>query len=48
MESETELSLYSKIEQAIIKWSNAETETAGSLTRKIMELIEEDKKKNVL
>ena len=31
--------LYSQIENAIIKWSIEETETAGSLTREIMKLI---------
>ena len=32
--------LYSEIEYEIIMWSNDGTQTAGTLTRKIMELIE--------
>lgn len=32
-------SLYSKIENEIIQWSNDGTKTAGTLARKIMELI---------
>lgn len=35
------LSLYQQIENAIIKWSNDGTKTAGSLTREIMELIKD-------
>jgi hypothetical protein len=38
--SSEESELYSQIENAIIKWSIEETETAGSLTREIMKLIE--------
>jgi hypothetical protein len=33
------LLLYQQIENAIIKWSNDGTKTAGSLTREIMEII---------
>ena len=32
-------SLYSKIEQEIIRWVNDGTKTAGTLTRKIMKII---------
>jgi len=32
--------LYKDIETAIIRWSNAETRTAGELTREIMDLVE--------
>ena len=32
--------LYKDIETAIIRWSLTETQTAGELTREIMELIE--------
>jgi hypothetical protein len=39
-ESSEEVELYSQIENAIIKWSIEGTETAGSLTRVIMKLIE--------
>ena len=42
---ETEKDLYSKIENSIISWSNDGTQTAGSLTRKIMEIIKERYKK---
>jgi hypothetical protein len=35
--------LYSKIENAIIVWSINQNQTAGALTREIMELIEEHK-----
>ena len=42
---ETEKDLYSKIENSIISWSNDGTQTAGSLTREIMELIKERYKK---
>jgi regulatory protein YycI of two-component signal transduction system YycFG len=38
--SSEEVELYSQIENAIIKWSIEGTETAGSLTREIMKLIE--------
>ena len=31
--------LYLEIEKAIIKWSNEGTQTAGTLTREIMEII---------
>lgn len=40
-----ELSLYSKIETAIISWSNDGTKTAGTLTREIIKLIEENNSK---
>ena len=42
---ETEKNLYSKIENSIISWSIDGTQTAGSLTREIMELIKERYKK---
>lgn len=35
--------LYSEIEYLIIMWSNDGTRTAGSLTREIMKLINQDK-----
>jgi hypothetical protein len=35
--------LYSEIEYLIIMWSNDGTRTAGSLTREIMEIINQDK-----
>jgi hypothetical protein len=34
--------LYSEIETLIIRWSIDGTKTAGSLTRQIMKLIEDD------
>jgi hypothetical protein len=37
----TEDELYSAVEAAIIRWSLDGTETAGSLTREIMLLIEQ-------
>ena len=42
---ETEKDLYSKIESSIISWSIDGTQTAGTLTREIMELIKERNKK---
>lgn len=33
------MTTYQKIENAIIKWNNDGTKTAGSLTREIMEII---------
>lgn len=39
------MTLYQEIESQIISWSNDGTKTAGHLTRKIMKLIEEEKKK---
>lgn len=39
------LSLYQQIEQAIIRWSNDGTKTAGTLTREIMELSVKNKLK---
>jgi len=36
-------SLYQQIEQAIIRWSNDGTKTAGTLTREIMEIINQSK-----
>ena len=42
---ETEKDLYSKIENSIISWSNDGSQTAGSLTREIMEIIKERYKK---
>ncbi len=38
---ETEKDLYIKIENSIIFWNNDGTQTAGTLTREIMELIKE-------
>ena len=35
--------LYKDIESAIINWSNDGTQTAGTLTREIMELIRKHK-----
>ena len=32
--------LYSKIETLIIRWNNDGTQTAGTLTREIMELVQ--------
>ena len=32
--------LYKDIESAIIRWNNDGTQTAGTLTREIMELVE--------
>lgn len=40
------MSLYQKIEIAIIQWSNDGTKTAGSLTREIIKIIEDEKKNN--
>jgi len=37
----TEDKLYSAIEAAIIRWNLDGTKTAGELTRKIIEIIEE-------
>lgn len=39
------MTLYQEIENQIIRWNNDGTKTAGHLTRKIMKLIEEEKKK---
>ena len=39
----TQKELYSEIEYLIIMWSNDDKRTAGSLTREIMELIEDKK-----
>ena len=36
----SEIELYSEIENLIISWSNDGTKTAGSLTRKIMSLMQ--------
>lgn len=38
------MSLYQKIELAIISWNIDGTKTAGTLTRKILKLIEDEKK----
>jgi len=40
-----EMSLYSQIEDLIISWSNDGTKTAGTLTRKIMKLLEKKEEK---
>lgn len=37
------MDLYQQIETAIIKWSNDGTQTAGTLTREIIEIIHENK-----
>jgi len=40
------MNLYQKIENVIIWWSNDGTKTAGSLTREIIKLIEDEKETN--
>ncbi len=40
------MNLYQKIEHAIIWWSNDGTNTAGSLTREIIKIIEDEKETN--
>lgn len=37
------MTLYQKIEHAIICWNNDGTRTAGSLTREIIKIIEDEK-----
>ena len=37
-----ELTLYQKIENAIMRWNNDGTKTAGSLTREIMSMLGSD------
>ena len=37
------MTLYQKIEHAIIRWNNDETKTAGELTREILKIIEDEK-----
>ena len=39
----SDLNLYQQIENAIIKWSNDGTQTAGTLTRQILEIIHDNK-----
>lgn len=39
------MTVYQKIEQAIIRWNNDGTETAGTLTREILKIIEDEKAK---
>ena len=39
------MTLYQEIEHQIMLWGHDGTKTAGHLTRKIMKLIEEEKKK---
>jgi len=39
------MTLYQEIENQIMIWNHDGTKTAGYLTRKIMKLIEEEKKK---
>ncbi len=39
------MTLYQEIENQIMIWGHDGTKTAGHLTRKIMKLIEEEKKK---
>lgn len=41
------MTLYQEIEILIMIWGNDGTKTAGSLTRNIMKLIEEEKKKDI-
>lgn len=41
------MTLYQEIENQIIIWGNDGTKTAGSLTRKIMKLIEAENKKEI-
>ena len=41
------MTLYQEIETQIMHWANDGTKTAGSLTRKIMKLIEEEKKREI-
>jgi hypothetical protein len=41
------MTLYQEIETQIMHWANDGTKTAGSLTRKIMKLIEEENKKEI-
>lgn len=43
--SETDKKIYSEIENLIIFWSNDGTKTAGTLTRRIMYLLEQNKNK---
>lgn len=40
------MNLYQKIEHAIIWWNNDGTRTAGSLTREIIKIIEDEKETN--
>ena len=37
------MTLYQKIEHAIIWWNNDGTKTAGTLTREILKIIEDEK-----
>jgi len=41
------MTLYQEIETQIMHWVNDGTKTAGSLTRKIMKLVEEENKKEI-
>ena len=41
------MTLYQEIENQIMIWGHDGTKTAGSLTRKIMKLIEEENKKEL-
>lgn len=41
------MTLYQEIEHQIMLWGHDGTKTAGFLTRKIMKLIEEEKKKEI-
>lgn len=41
------MTLYQEIETQIMHWANDGTKTAGSLTREIMKLIEEEKKREI-
>ena len=41
------MTLYQEIETLIMRWANDGTKTAGSLTREIMKLVEEEKKREI-
>ena len=42
------LTLYQLIENAIIRWSNDGTKTAGALTREILQIIKEYKDEDTI
>jgi hypothetical protein len=41
------MTLYQEIETQIMRWANDGTKTAGSLTREIMKLVEEERKREI-
>ena len=41
------MTLYQEIESQIMRWANDGTKTAGSLTREIMKLVEEERKREI-